>query len=141
VPRSKKWIKDLVFPGNLQEIMNRVLAAERMSEAQLVEARTKAEVQRIDAESKAAIRRVEQEAQTQAERDKAQVEADIQRIKTEADIRALLERAQHAQAYEQHPAMLRLIELETLQTLSTASNARIYVTFGRAESSEVEERD
>src|SRR5438874_3952316 len=30
-------VKDLVFPGNLQEIMNRVLAAERMSEAQLVE--------------------------------------------------------------------------------------------------------
>src|SRR5499426_4000709 len=36
-------VKDLVFPGNLQEIMNRVLAAERTSQAQLVEARTKAE--------------------------------------------------------------------------------------------------
>src|SRR5262245_19524923 len=35
-------VKNLVFPGNLQEIMNRVLAAERMSQAQLVEARTKA---------------------------------------------------------------------------------------------------
>src|SRR5262249_24268143 len=35
-------VKDLVFPGNLQEIMNRVLAAERMSEAQLVEGRTRA---------------------------------------------------------------------------------------------------
>src|SRR5262249_47140253 len=32
-------VKDLIFPGNLQEIMNRVLAAERMSQAQLVEAR------------------------------------------------------------------------------------------------------
>src|SRR3954452_19391714 len=28
-------VKDLIFPGNLQEIMNRVLAAERNSEAQL----------------------------------------------------------------------------------------------------------
>jgi regulator of protease activity HflC (stomatin/prohibitin superfamily) len=45
-------VKDLIFPGNLQEIMNRVLAAERMSEAQLVEARTKAEVQRIDAQAR-----------------------------------------------------------------------------------------
>src|SRR5262249_59725962 len=35
-------VKDLVFPGNLQEIMNRVLAAERPSQAQLVEARTPA---------------------------------------------------------------------------------------------------
>lgn len=35
-------IKDLVFPGNLQEIMNKVLAAERNAQAQLVDARTKA---------------------------------------------------------------------------------------------------
>src|SRR5262245_4366532 len=42
-------VKDLVFPGNLQEIMNKVLAAERLSQAQMVEARTKAEVQRIEA--------------------------------------------------------------------------------------------
>lgn len=45
-------VKDLIFPGNLQEIMNRVLIAERMSQAQLVEARTKAEMQRIDAQAK-----------------------------------------------------------------------------------------
>jgi hypothetical protein len=38
-------VKDLVFPGNLQEIMNKVLAAERTAEAQLVEARTRAQTQ------------------------------------------------------------------------------------------------
>jgi regulator of protease activity HflC (stomatin/prohibitin superfamily) len=38
-------VKDLVFPGNLQDIMNKVLAAERMSQAQLIEARTRAEAQ------------------------------------------------------------------------------------------------
>jgi regulator of protease activity HflC (stomatin/prohibitin superfamily) len=42
-------VKDLVFPGNLQEIMNRVLAAQRNSEAQLVEARTKADVETLTA--------------------------------------------------------------------------------------------
>ena len=52
-------VKDLVFPGNLQEIMNRVLAAERLSEAHLIEARTKAEVQRLDAQAKADARRAE----------------------------------------------------------------------------------
>ena len=51
-------VKDLVFPGNLQEIMNKVLAAERTSQAQLVEARTRAEVQRIDAQTKADAARV-----------------------------------------------------------------------------------
>ncbi|QDS94711.1 hypothetical protein FF011L_34910 [Roseimaritima multifibrata] len=29
-------VKELIFPGNLQEIMNRVLAAEQQSQAQLV---------------------------------------------------------------------------------------------------------
>ena len=52
-------VKDLVFPGNLQEIMNKVLAAERTSQAQLVEARTRAEVQRIDAQTKADAARVQ----------------------------------------------------------------------------------
>jgi len=51
-------VKDIIFPGNLQDIMNRVLAAERMSQAQLVEARTKAEVQQIEAQAKAASRRL-----------------------------------------------------------------------------------
>ena len=48
-------VKDLIFPGNLQEIMNRVLATERLSEAQRVEARTKAETAIIEAEAKAAV--------------------------------------------------------------------------------------
>src|SRR5579859_3581475 len=52
-------VKDLIFPGNLQEIMNRVLAAERNSQAQLVEARTKAEVQRIDSHTKADAQRLQ----------------------------------------------------------------------------------
>src|ERR687895_1030850 len=46
-------VKDLIFPGNLQEIMNRVLAAERMSQAQLVEARTKAQSAAIEAQARA----------------------------------------------------------------------------------------
>src|SRR6266851_3241501 len=58
-------VKDLVFPGNLQEIMNRVLAAERTSQAQLVEARTKAEVQRIETQTNADAQRLQ--AQTDAE--------------------------------------------------------------------------
>src|SRR5438067_8506190 len=66
-------VKDLVFPGNLQEIMNKVLAAERMSQAQLVEARTKAEVQKIEAQSKSEAQRLQAEANAEEERLKAQV--------------------------------------------------------------------
>ena len=51
-------VKDIVFPGNLQDIMNRVLAAERLSEAQLVEARTKAEKETLEARTKAETDRI-----------------------------------------------------------------------------------
>src|SRR5438067_5098428 len=61
-------VKDLVFPGNLQEIMNRVLAAERMSQAQLIEARTKAETQRIAAQAQAETTRLAAEADAEARR-------------------------------------------------------------------------
>jgi regulator of protease activity HflC (stomatin/prohibitin superfamily) len=122
-------VKDLVFPGNLQEIMNRVLAAERMSQVQLVDARTKAEVQRIEAQVKAEAQRVEAETNAAAQRIAAQTEAESVRVKTEAEIKALREREQAADAYSMHPALLRLQELETLRELSQVANARIYIGF------------
>ncbi len=124
-------IKDLVFPGNLQEIMNRVLAAERMSQAQLVEARTKAETQRIDAQVRADAHRAEAEAQAAAAKMAAQAEAEAIRVKTEAEVNALREREQAAEAYSTHPALLRLQELETLRELARTANARIYIGFDK----------
>jgi regulator of protease activity HflC (stomatin/prohibitin superfamily) len=132
-------VKDIIFPGNLQDIMNRVLAAERMSQAQLVEARTKAEVQQIEAQAKAASRRVEAEAQAEAQRSAAQAQAEVQRIATEAEIRALREREQAATIYVTHPALLRLTELETLRDLSRSANARLYINFEGAKRAEKED--
>lgn len=122
-------VKDLVFPGNLQEIMNRVLAAERMSQAQLVEARTKAEVQRIEAQARAEAQQLELEAKAEAGRVAARMEADVQRVKTEAEVQALRQREEAARAYTSHPALLRLQELETLRELGKNGNARIYIGF------------
>ncbi len=124
-------VKDLIFPGNLQEIMNRVLAAERMSQVQLVEARTKAETQRLEAQARFENQRLEAEADASAQRLRAQSEAESQRIQTEADILALRERAQAAQAYTAHPALLRLRELDTLRELARTANARIYIGFDK----------
>jgi regulator of protease activity HflC (stomatin/prohibitin superfamily) len=124
-------VKDLVFPGNLQEIMNKVLAAERLSQAQLVEARTRAEQQRIDAQAKMEIKRLEAEAESEAQRLAAGAAADAQRIRTAADIEALRQREEAAQAYSAHPALLRLRELETLAELARSANARIYIGFDK----------
>jgi regulator of protease activity HflC (stomatin/prohibitin superfamily) len=124
-------VKDLIFPGNLQEIMNKVLAAERTSQAQLVEARTKAEAQQIDAQARDQIQRVEAEAQAEARRLNAESTAAAQQIATEADIRALRLQAEAAKAYSSHPALLRLRELETLRALAQTANARIYIGFDK----------
>ena len=86
-------VKDLIFPGNLQEIMNRVLAAERHSQAQLVEARTRAEVEQIEAQSRAETTRCDAEAEAEARRLREQAEAEATRAKVEAETRAYEERA------------------------------------------------
>jgi len=144
-------VKDLIFPGNLQDIMNRVLTAERLSQAQLVEARTRAETQRIEAEVRREIQRLEAQAQADAQRIQieaaaetkrraAQSESEIIAIQTEAEIRELREREKSADAYTQHPALLRLIELETLRDLARSANARIYVQFDGAAIKDGEEK-
>jgi regulator of protease activity HflC (stomatin/prohibitin superfamily) len=123
--------KDLVFPGNLQEIMNKVLAAERMSQVQLVEARTKADVQKIESHAHAEAQRMDAEARASAQQLAAQGEAEVHRLQTEAEIRRLQERERTAQAYSKHPALLRMLELEALRELGRNGNARIYIGFDK----------
>jgi len=127
-------VKDLAFPGNLQEIMNRVLAAERMSEAQLVEARTKAEVQRIEAQTRADAQRVQAQADAESAKTRAEAEAHGTRLAVQAEVQALEERRRLAAVYHEHPALLRLEELATLKELGRNANARLYLDFaGRNE--------
>jgi regulator of protease activity HflC (stomatin/prohibitin superfamily) len=137
-------VKDLIFPGDLQAIMNRVLAAERNSEAQLVEARAKADVQRVEAQVKAELRHREAEAQAAAQRAAAEADAEVQRIRTRAEIESLKAREQAAAAYTTHPVLLRQLELETLRAMGDCEGARIYVDFGVGagrEASKKEERE
>jgi regulator of protease activity HflC (stomatin/prohibitin superfamily) len=124
-------VKDLVFPGNLQEIMNKVLAAERTAEAQLVDARTRAQMQQLEAEAKAETRRIDAAAQANALRLAAQADAEAQRIKAEAALAALTQNQAAGALYATHPALLRLQELEALRELSQNANARIYIGFDK----------
>ncbi|MDA7977157.1 MAG: slipin family protein [Pirellulales bacterium] len=124
-------VKDLIFPGNLQEIMNRVLAAERNSQAQLVEARTRAEVEQIEAESRAEVTRREADADAQARRVRTQVATEAVQAQAAAEARAYDERVKAAKTLEEHPALLRLAELETLRELAENANARLYLGFDR----------
>jgi regulator of protease activity HflC (stomatin/prohibitin superfamily) len=124
---KRAHVKDLVFPGNLQEIMNRVLATERLSEAERVEARTKADTALIEAEAKAAVVGTAARAQLEAQRVAAEAEAEGIRIRAAAEREALEGRLEVAQAYEANPALLKLQELETLAEVGKNANARIYL--------------
>ena len=124
-------VKDLIFPGNLQEIMNRVLAAERNSEAQLVEARTKAQVEEIQVRSRADATRREAEAQAEARRVRERADAEAVRTQAEAEAQAYELRAKAAETLASHPALVRMAELETLRDLARNVNARLYLGFDR----------
>jgi regulator of protease activity HflC (stomatin/prohibitin superfamily) len=135
-------VKDIVFPGNLQDVMNRVLTAERLSEAHLVEARTKAEKEALEAQTRAETDRVAATAKAETDRIgavaraevvrlAAQAEANAERIRAEAEVEALRVRSENADAYAQHPALLRLQELESLAVLSRNAQARIYIGFDK----------
>jgi len=69
------------------------------------------------------------EARANAQRLAAEGDAQVQRMKTEAEIRQLQERERTAKAYANHPALLRMLELETLRELGRNGNARIYIGF------------
>jgi regulator of protease activity HflC (stomatin/prohibitin superfamily) len=124
-------VKDLIFPGNLQEIMNRVLAAQRLSEAQLVEARTQAERESIEARSRAEAERIAAQTRREEARAAAESEAEAQRILATAEAEALRTQAEAATAYAQHPVLLRIRELETLARLASYASARLYIGFDK----------
>jgi regulator of protease activity HflC (stomatin/prohibitin superfamily) len=100
-------VKDLVFPGNLREIMNQVLETERKAEAKLLQARKEAETQKIaaDAENERTRQRLT------SERDQARLRADAAEEAARIKLAAELE---EAKAIEEHPALLKLKELQTL---------------------------
>lgn len=124
-------VKDLIFPGNLQDVMNRVLTAERLSQAELVEARTRAESERIAATARAEGQRREAEIAAETTRLQAQADADAQRLAADAELAGIQAREQVAAAIQANPVLLRLQELEALRDLAKVTSARIYIGFDK----------
>lgn len=124
-------VKDLTFPGNLQEIMNKVLAAERTSQAALVEARTRAQTQVIDAQAKADMFGLQAEAEANASKQTATAAAEARRMAATADVEALRQLEAAGAALAANPALLRLRELDALRDLAKNANARLYIGFDK----------
>ena len=127
-------VKDLIFPGNLQEIMNRVLAAERNSEAQLVEARTRAEVQQIEAKAEAEARTLDAQADAERKRLANESQLEISRKTAEVEMQILEQRRAALAEIDSDSALLKMEELQTLRELATNAKANIYIGMERGKS-------
>jgi len=128
-------VKDLVFPGNLREIMNQVLEAERRAEAEMIRARKDADSARIKAESARDQARLEMETEIERAERRAEVErararlelelglekahqvAELERARAEAELVLDLEQAR---ALRDNPELLQLRELKTLTHMAQA---------------------
>ena len=117
--------QDLVFPGNLREIMNQVLEVERRAEAQLIEARREAEVTRIKAEAESAALRAKLEIQREQIRSAAEAERDRQRLRLAWEL-------EEARAIREAPELLKLREMATLAEMAKAGGTFVVGMSGAA---------
>lgn len=104
-------VKDLVFPGNLRQIMNQVLETERRAEAKLIEARKEAEAQQIRtrAENEATMLKLE------AQREQARIAAESEQERAEIRLRSEIDQAK---AMARHPMLVRLRQIEALREMA-----------------------
>lgn len=106
-------VKDLVFPGNLREIMNQVLETERKAEAKLLQARKEAEAQKIAAEAENERARMKLLAKQEELRLEAEAERERHRIRLAAE-------QDEAKALSESPALIKVRELQALVEMAKA---------------------
>ena len=106
-------VKDLVFPGNLREIMNQVLETERRAEARLIQARKEAEAEQIRqaAEKEAALHKM------QIEKEKVLLTAEAEKERLKLQLESALN---EAKALSKNPELLKLKKFETFKEMAKA---------------------
>lgn len=112
-------VKDLVFPGNLREIMNKVIETERKAEAKIIEAR-----------NEAAATKIQDEARNAAEIARIQTEKEMIRVKADSELekfrKELEMKTAEANALRDNPELLKLMQIQMIQGLA-AAGAKIVI--------------
>lgn len=104
-------VKDLVFPGNLREIMNQVLETERRAEASLIAARKDAEEMRI----RAAAEREAEKGRLEAEKEKVRIQAEAEQERVRLRLQSAID---EAEALKAHPELAVLRRIAALQAMA-----------------------
>lgn len=106
-------VKDLVFPGNLREIMNQVLETERRAEASLIAARKDAEETRI----RAAAEREAEKNRLEAEKEKVRIQAEAEQERVRLRLQSAID---EAEALKTHPELMMLRRIEAMRAMAEA---------------------
>lgn len=106
-------VKDIIFPGQLRELMNRVIETERQAEANLIAAKSRAEIAALDAESRAEVLTLE--AKTARENQEKKLKLD----------------QAFAELIEKNPSLVRVKELEAFRDMGKAAQTHFYVGVDR----------
>ena len=104
-------VKDLVFPGNLREIMNQVLETQRRAEADLINVRKEAETMRIRTQAENEADKLKNEAQREA----VKIRAEAERTRLEIAMESEVEEAKLVKA---HPEVMQIRKLKTIAELA-----------------------
>lgn len=104
-------VKDLIFPGNLREIMNQVLETERRAEASLIAARKDAEETRI----RAAAEREAEKSRLEAEKEKVRIQAEAEQERVRLRLQSAIN---EAEALKKHPELSMLRRIEAMQAMA-----------------------
>jgi hypothetical protein len=59
----------------------------------------------------------------------AEADAEARRIRAQVDLAALRDLEKAAGAFTDHPALLRIRELDAMHALAQSANARLYIDF------------
>lgn len=106
-------VKDIIFPGQLRELMNRVIETERQAEANLIAAKSRAEIATLDAASRAEVMTLEAKTARENQEKKLQLDQAF------------------AELIEKNPSLVRVKELEALKDMGKAAQTHFYVGVDR----------
>ena len=109
-----------MFPGNLREIMNRVIETERQGEAQLIAAEKQAEISKVQAASQAEISKVNAESAANIAKIQSETDVEKAKLKLQAD-------EDTAKLLKSNPHLIRLKELDALKEIGQAGGNHFYI--------------
>lgn len=124
-------VKDLVFPGALRDVMNKVIETARQAEATLISAQAQLKVAALQAKSRAEVAELDAQSRSNVTRLDAVTRAEALQVEAKAQTQALDEKlksdAKLLELLTKNPLLVKVKELEMLEKVGSKGNNHFYV--------------